>query len=62
MSDQPWLSVVTVVKDAPAELDRSLQSLSTQELSGIEYWVIDSSTDTAQVPEVLAARGLDASY
>ncbi|MDP2013133.1 MAG: glycosyltransferase, partial [Actinomycetota bacterium] len=54
MTDQPWLSIVTVVKDAPAELARSLHSLSNQDLSNVEYIVIDSSEDADQVPTLLA--------
>ncbi len=49
----PWLSIITVVKDAPAELARSLESLALQDIVDVEYIVIDSSTDTAQVPALL---------
>lgn len=61
MPDQPWLSIVTVVKDAPAELARTLDSLAAQDLADVEYLVIDSSTEPAQVPEQLAAAGVRAS-
>jgi len=58
--DQPWLSIVTVVKDAPAELARSLASLAAQDLADVEYLVIDSSSEPAQVPAQLAAAGVQA--
>ncbi|MDO8733440.1 MAG: glycosyltransferase [Actinomycetota bacterium] len=62
MSDQPWLSIVTVVKDAPEDFARSLASLSTQDLSGVEYRVIDSSADTELVPAMLEAASLEPEY
>lgn len=62
MTDQPWLSIVTVVKDAPAELARSLTSLSIQDLSEVEYCVIDSSADRDSAPSTLASAGLESAY
>ena len=62
MSDQLWLTIVTVVKDAPTQLARTLASLSNQDLHGTEYCVIDSSTDTSQVPAMLADSTLNAHY
>ena len=52
----PWLTVVTVVKDAPADLARTIASVATQELTGVEYLLIDGSDDRSSVPEVL--RGM----
>ena len=62
MSDQLWLTIVTVVKDAPSEMARTLASLLNQDLSGTEYCVIDSSADTAQVSAMLSDSALDAEY
>lgn len=53
VSASPWLSIVTVVKDAPDELARTLASLAGQDLTDTEYWVIDSSKDPQQVPAML---------
>lgn len=59
----PWLTVITVVKDAPADLSRTLASVASQDLSGVEYLVIDGSNDRTSVPEVLARfPALAASY
>ncbi len=54
MTDQPWLSIVTVVKDDPPALARSLHSLSSQDLDDLEFIVIDSSEDNEHVPALLA--------
>ncbi|MDO9484491.1 MAG: glycosyltransferase [Actinomycetota bacterium] len=53
MTDQPWLSIVTVVKDDSPALARSLVSLSSQDLDDLEFIVIDSSQDNEHVPALL---------
>lgn len=52
-TDQPWLSVITVVKDDPAGFARTRASLLAQDASGVEHIVIDSSSDRAQIPALL---------
>lgn len=47
--DNPWLSVITVVKDAPEEFAATAESVALQDLSGVEYLVYDSSSDTAPI-------------
>lgn len=49
----PWLSVVTVVKDDPEGLARTLDSLSEQDLTDVEWVVVDSSADTGAVSALL---------
>ena len=62
MTDQPWLSIITVVKDASSDFARTLESLRTQNLGGVQYLVIDSSTDSAVIPTTLEQSGLSFSY
>lgn len=62
MTEQPWLSVITVVKDAAAELERTLASMRAQDLEGVEYLVIDSSSDRDEVSRALAAAQLPHTY
>jgi glycosyltransferase involved in cell wall biosynthesis len=57
MSTRPWLTVITVVKDATADFTLTANSLAAQDLTGVEYLVIDSSTDREAVPGVL--RGIE---
>ena len=52
----PWLTVVTVVKDAPADVARTIASVAAQDLTGVEYLIIDGSDDRSSVPGVL--RGM----
>lgn len=54
MSSTPWLTVITVVKDATADFTRTAKSLAAQDLTGVEYIVIDSSVDREAIPHVLA--------
>lgn len=62
MSDT-WLSIVTVVKDDPEGFIRTLNSVRTQELLGVELCVIDSSRDSSVIESALAnAAGLVHSY
>ena len=50
MSEFPWLTVVTVVKNDLAGLEKTIRSLVGQvDLSGVEYLVIDSSVNSAAV-------------
>lgn len=49
----PWLTVITVIKDAPGELASTVSSLLSQDLSGVEYVVVDSSSETAPVLHAL---------
>lgn len=58
MTADPWLSIVTVVKDDPEGLERTLASLAGQDLSGVEYLIVDSSTDRSAVPAALARSGV----
>lgn len=45
--------MITVVKDDPEGLSRTLESLVRQDLDGVEFVVIDSSVDRSAVPDVL---------
>lgn len=56
----PWLTLVTVVKDDPAGLRATLASLVDQDLSDVEYVVIDGSADRDAVPDTLAGAPLPA--
>lgn len=49
----PWLTVITVVKDDPEGMQRTLESLRRQDLDGVEYLVIDSSFDQGAVSRLL---------
>ena len=48
------LSIITVVKDAPEDFARTLDSISHQELTGVEYLVIDSSSNRTSIPDAIA--------
>jgi glycosyltransferase involved in cell wall biosynthesis len=52
---RPWLTVVTVVKDAPGDFLRTIESVASQDLAGVEYVVIDGSRDTNAVPTCMGA-------
>lgn len=51
-----WLSVVTVVKDDLDGFTRSLASLAEQDLSGVEWIVVDGSEDREVIPSALDAE------
>ena len=54
VSEVPWLTVVTVVKDDLAGLEKTIRSLVEQvDLAGVEYWVVDSSENSAAVETVV---------
>lgn len=51
----PWLSVITVVRDDVEGFRRTLASLSAQDLEGVEFVVIDGSSDPAGIPQALGS-------
>jgi len=58
----PWLSVITVVKDDAKGFARTAASVSQQNLEGVEYIVVDSSTERQDVPAMLESVDLTAKY
>lgn len=49
----PWLSVLSVVKDDPAGMERTLKSLVTQDLDRVQWVVVDSSVDREVIPNII---------
>ena len=49
-----WLSVITPVRDALPELRRTWESLQAQDLSNVEWIIVDSSTDRDEIPGFIA--------
>lgn len=58
MTPGPWLTIVTVIKDDPEGLQRTLRSLVGSDLDSVEHVVIDSSTDRAEAVNLVSAVGL----
>ena len=58
----PWLSVITVVKDDSDGFARTAASLQQQDLDGVEYVVIDSSSDQQAIPTALDGTRLKSTY
>jgi glycosyltransferase involved in cell wall biosynthesis len=56
----PVLTVVTVVKDDPDGLNRTLASLVGQDLDDVEIVIVDGSADRDAAPAALARTGLTA--
>jgi glycosyltransferase involved in cell wall biosynthesis len=52
----PWLSVITIVKDDEAGLDRTLLSLVKEDLDGVEHIVVDASSPPVHVENQTNAR------
>lgn len=55
----PWLTIVTVVKDAPDDFAETLATVNAQDLSGVEYLVVDSSVDRQVIPDQLTHLAAD---
>ena len=51
----PWLTIVTVVKDAPDDFLRTVESVAAQDLCDVEYVVVDSSVDANEVPACIGS-------
>lgn len=46
--DEPWLTIVTVVKDDEEGLSATANSISEQELDGVEWILVDGSSDAVE--------------
>ena len=53
-----WLSIITVVRNDAAGLERTLSSLEADLGAGIEWVVVDGSDDPTVVPRIVGDRGL----
>jgi glycosyltransferase involved in cell wall biosynthesis len=62
MSAAPWLTVVTVVRDDLDGLLRTFDSMAGQDLTSVDYVVVDSSADRTSVEAVTTGAGLGARY
>ena len=49
----PWLSVISVVRNDPEGFQSTLASLQGQDLAGVEFVVVDSSDNPAEIPALL---------
>lgn len=54
-SQDPWLSVITVVRNDPEGFQLTLNSLQRQNLTGIELVVVDGSDDSTEIPAIMDA-------
>ena len=53
------LSIITVVRDAPRDFADTVASVASQDLAGVEYVVIDSSTDQGVIPDLLSGVAVE---
>ena len=60
MSEQPWLSIVTVVRDDAPGFARTLESLRAQELAEVHFVVVDSSGEKQEIPDALSRADVTA--
>lgn len=51
----PRLTIITVVMNDPSGMTRTLASLATQDLTDVEYVVVDSSNDRQLIPHLLTS-------
>lgn len=49
---QPWLTIITVVRDDPAGLERTVASIAAADPNGVEYLVIDGSTNAHEASAI----------
>lgn len=58
MTDAPWLSIVTVVRNDRDGLTRTLESVAAQDVSVVEHLIVDGASDdgTAELATAWASR------
>jgi len=62
VSQGMWLTVITVVKNDAVGFGRTLDSLQGQDLSGVEFIIIDGSDDSDEIPSLLQESAVQAHY
>lgn len=60
MKHAPWLSIAIVVKDDVGGFSRTWKSLGRQDLTALQIVVVDSSTDSGEIPQALKEMPLAA--
>jgi len=58
VTNQPWLSIVTIVKDDREGFIRTVTSLLEQDLTGVEFVVVDSSINADEIDELCERIGV----
>lgn len=53
-TSRPWLSVVTVVRNDPQGFESTIQSLAQQDLTSVQFVVVDGSDDLNEIPQALS--------
>lgn len=56
--DRPWLTIVTVVRNDPDGLRRTLRSLAPADLGGVQVLVVDGSDDQSLTVSISEASGV----
>lgn len=54
----PWLTVATVVKDAPTAFAETMASLAQQDLDGVELVVVDGSADPDPIRAAMSSHAV----
>jgi len=58
----PWLTVVTIVKDDLSGFEMSARSLAQQDLTDVEWVIVDSSADHGTIPRLITELGVVARH
>lgn len=53
-ASDPWLTVVTVVRNDPQGFESTIQSLTRQDVTSVQFIVIDGSDDLNEIPQLLS--------
>jgi glycosyltransferase involved in cell wall biosynthesis len=61
-AQKPWLTIATVVKDDVTGFELTLKSLIAQDLDGVEFLIVDGSTNTGEIPQKLSEIEIEANY
>lgn len=61
-SGNPWLTIITIVRNDPQGFKRTIESVSTQDLDGVQILVIDGSEDRNAIPAIIETCEVSVDY
>jgi glycosyltransferase involved in cell wall biosynthesis len=61
-AQEPWLTIITIVRNDPEGFRRTIESIAAQELGDVQVLVVDGSENRAQIQEAIQPAGVEVDY
>ena len=61
-AQEPWLTIITIVRNDPEGFRRTLESVAVQELGDVQILVVDGSENRSQIQAAIRSAGVEVDY